>query len=219
MIVATYYDVRSEFPAEMEKRWWDSFGTRGFTPVILDENDARKNPRFNEISGVIDSLPTVNSKRFERACWLRWLAYETVAPAFFVDFDIINFGFSPNTVVCNRPMMSHDARQSGPCSVWATPLGIQYFIEHFRIATDFAHYDWEGTHTSDMLLFLRCFPAHVPMCWEVACPQAMTAPLVHFNNGSLKPEWRYHNRHLAIDDFTQRRKIHDEHAIRATVAG
>jgi hypothetical protein len=79
-IICTYFVTlgKSEYQdkenREMLALWEDSWGKQGWTTKILTEKDAKLHPNFKEIFEAVSSLPTVHSKDFSMACYLRWVA-------------------------------------------------------------------------------------------------------------------------------------------------
>lgn len=66
------------------RQWW----SKGWKPVILTLSHAKAHPSHWRLSRLIDGWPTVNPRRYERACFLRWLAYAKQKEGLFVDYDI-----------------------------------------------------------------------------------------------------------------------------------
>ena len=196
-------------PNSIFERWIDSFSKNGFEPVILNESDAREHPLFDKVNELISKLPTVNNPEYERACWLRWLAYRQLAPAFFTDIDVINYGFKPDDVQTQLPMYSHYTYAS-PAAVYATGDAIDSFIDNFSKARFWINPVNGVDHVSDMIAFHRCyggiFSGH---CCDSCYPDAMTFPLVHFGNSSVPREWAFNKRYLAIDDLSKRRRKYE----------
>lgn len=208
MKVICYWDDPSKptYPKELLDRWSSSFRDHGFDPVILTENDARKHPMYQKVCDVVAKTPTVNAPWYQRTTWLRWLAYRAASPAFFTDIDVINYAFTEKDVNTDSPMLSHFTSPS-PAVVYAKPVGIDYFLSHFETMGNCA-FNYQGKpHLCDMFMFQRCFPGmFTSHCWDSCFPYALEAPLVHFGNGCVKPEWRFEKRHLAVDAFTEERK-------------
>lgn len=75
--------------------WARSWIRAGYLPHVLTEQEASRHPRYEELKALIASLPTVNLPKYEEACFLRWLALEVVGHPLMVDFDVLNFGLTP----------------------------------------------------------------------------------------------------------------------------
>lgn len=80
----------------------NSFRRHGFSVVVLSEEDARTHPLF----GLLNTNPNLYRKDkgitpYQRACYNRWMAVALVSkndplPPVMVDFDLINYGFTPD---------------------------------------------------------------------------------------------------------------------------
>lgn len=69
---------------------WQEFG---FQVEVLSEIDAKKSPIYKTFKKIVSRYPTVNSREYEKACFLRWLALAQVGGSFQTDYDVLNFGF------------------------------------------------------------------------------------------------------------------------------
>ena len=202
-----------ECPHQLLARWARSFASHGFDPIVLDESCARKHPRFDEIDAMIATFPTVNGATYERSCWMRWLAYKVCAPAFFTDIDVINYGFTPKDVDTRFPMSSHYT-QASPAVVYATDVGLEYFIANFPNAPIWVMSHMGRPHVSDMILYQRCFAGQFTgHCVDCCYPNALKSPLVHFGNNCVPENWRFDKRYHAVDDFTAVRKRYELESI------
>lgn len=67
--------------------WCKVWSGQGWNPVVLGIEDAKRHPRFNDVTRKASELPTVNSKTFELACYHRWLAFAMVG-GIAADFDV-----------------------------------------------------------------------------------------------------------------------------------
>lgn len=170
-------------------RWRSSWSLRGFTPIMLTEVDARLHPRFSEIAEIVPSLPTTNYLSFERACWLRWLAYALKAPGLFSDYDCINFTLTPDMVPTGEGLLPLEYPVS-PAFFYSTVEGINHFIDAIgnahRLITDYNG----GRHVCDMLLMQNLWPK----TWQVIATsyldiiagRSKLAHCVDFNNGGVR---------------------------------
>lgn len=194
------------YPGKLLERWKDSWLSHGFNPIALNEDHARPHPKYAHVCDIIKDIPTVNDLQYERACWLRWLAYSMHAPAFYIDIDVINYDFSPADVETTEDLLSYQT-YSGPAAVWATEKGLGDFIAFFDRAHEFIETYKGKPHLSDMHLFRTFYKGKATaQMWDCCYPFAMESPLVHFGNACVKHAHQGRNRHLAIDEFTQKRK-------------
>jgi hypothetical protein len=59
---------------EMLDIWKESWEKQGWNTKILTEKDAEMHPHYNETTAALSNLPSVYSRGFARACYLRWVA-------------------------------------------------------------------------------------------------------------------------------------------------
>jgi hypothetical protein len=187
--------------------WRERWALAGFEPFILSEHDAQKHPRYEQAKEVVASMPTINPKEYEEACWLRWFALSAAAPspvsgAWLADFDAI-----PRLGV---PLIGQltDFIEAGGVHVFQTPCcpslawGFPEAIEEFCariLERKYGRRDHDGReHHSDQyalddLMASGFVKAHdVVKLWTDKDWEK--APVVHFANavtaGKLEPRWR-----------------------------
>lgn len=209
MKVYTYYHDISDlgYPTQIMERWKTSWRNRGFTPVILEEKDARAHQDYDEINALVSKFPTVNAPFFERACWLRWLAYQRQTQAgVFTDWDVINYDLWPSDIP-QGDLVVLDRNICG--TVYATQDGIQSFIQQFKTADRSIRYESGKPHLSDMNLFRDWFQGpRIPYGCLATDQEELTCKLVHFTNGLLPEYHRFNERWKAMDDLSERRDQH-----------
>lgn len=200
MKVACYFDdPRYDYPDRLVTEWRESWSDHGFETAILTEEDARRHPKFQEIDDLVATIPTVNQRRYERACWLRWLAFQLHAPAVCTDYDVINFGLRPEHVPVGD-LISLETSISGSCC-YATPKGIQGFLDYYpkwkelgAVVTLYGQ-----PHLSDMQVFAATYRGP-RLAYSVFTdhPGHFASCCVHFPNGLVCEEWRHANRWKAV---------------------
>ena len=90
--VYTYaMDVATE-RSKMMAVWRKSWALRGWVPTVLTERDAQKHPRYKEYRAHFRTLPTVNRRSYELACFLRWAAVAAAGGGYMSDYDVGNVG-------------------------------------------------------------------------------------------------------------------------------
>jgi hypothetical protein len=106
MEVYTYYvDIESNSPNfhsqnKLLSLWGESWAEKGFTPIVLNVNDAKRSLYYERFLHVVHSLfyDIIGSKMspYGEACWMRWLAFSALNrnSRFIVcDYDVINNRF------------------------------------------------------------------------------------------------------------------------------
>jgi len=200
MNVFCYFDnpKAPNYPDRLIECWRESWEANGFTPRVMTEADARANPRFTEIEATCKALPTVNDRRFEMSCWLRWLAFQQVAPGVFTDYDVINFSLRPEDVPTGNVVCLESP--ASPCCIYATREGLAGFLDAFKLGNQCATLIDGRQHTSDLMVF---------QAWHKGPPIALSklvthaghlhSQCVHFPNGLVKNKWLYEHRWKAVE--------------------
>ena len=93
MNIYTYYDEVLENQIEIIEIWKESWRKNGWNPIVLDQQSI--NCSDVEIE-YLENLPSVNPKKYEMACFLRWNAMSNIGGGWMCDYDVINLGFSPD---------------------------------------------------------------------------------------------------------------------------
>lgn len=97
--VYTYYEPLANTPelgdARLLELWAESWQRHGWAPQVLNRNLARQHPVYTKLLEVIKQYPHVNPDDYEAACFVRWLAFASVGTGLFVDYDILNLGYTP----------------------------------------------------------------------------------------------------------------------------
>jgi hypothetical protein len=201
MKVVTYWqDAGVPLPIKLVDLWLRSWVRHGFEPIMAKPEDAARHPRHAVVKAWAEAAPTVNDRRFEMACWLRWCAYARHAPAVFADCDVIDFGCVPEMIP------QGDFVNLGGATVYATKIGIEGFISFFPRVSRILVGSKE--HVSDVYAldqYALPEPLGKSICVLAGSSRELTAPLVHFGNASVKPEWRFNERWRAVEDLYARR--------------
>jgi len=101
MKIYTYYeDINFKKQNELLNLWKISWEKMGFTPIVLNLDDAKKDPRYQDfckkMKFIFAKITGKKLSSYGLSCFVRWLAYSTVEnkeERFFVsDYDVINSG-------------------------------------------------------------------------------------------------------------------------------
>jgi len=74
--------------------WKKSWSFYGWNPIIYGIDECKKHAQYDVIYKFCEKLPTVNPKKYEMFCYLRWLYMANVG-GWYSDVDMINYGFTP----------------------------------------------------------------------------------------------------------------------------
>lgn len=199
--VCYFHDVTSQlYPDLIIHRWRESFEANGFSCSIADESHARMHPRFEELDAIVSHLPTLNDRTWELHCWRRWMAFEFFAPAVFVDYDVLNFGYTPDMVPAGSDLVD-----LGEMTYYATVKGIQDVLNEFQTVEKSVHWINGKPHVSDQDALKSAWGKSRP-CGRYSYPEAMTKPMVHLANGWCPYGMTHNERWRLMDQFIEQRK-------------
>jgi len=185
MRVVSYYEWLDEATSAEDEPlsylWAASWEEYGWKTEIACPHEAESHPLFPALLQHVETLPTVNDKKYELACYKRWCAWAFYAPALFVDYDVINFGFTPDQ------LNHHD----GPCffsvqghlPMWADRPSVESMLAamlHWSGAS--CHYGGRP-HTSDMMILAALYRGvaeSMPVTVNYGNSGWDNAKLVHF---------------------------------------
>lgn len=98
MNVYAFYEPIKEFNQDDQNEliniWKKSWIYYGWNPIIYGLKDCQECEGYDEYYKMCESYPTVNPKKYEMFCFLRWL-YMSKVGGWYADLDMINYGFYP----------------------------------------------------------------------------------------------------------------------------
>lgn len=195
MNVFTYYDDSLQMPDQSELIciWKKSWSRNGVEPRVLTPAHAHSHPRYQEFLDHINTLPTVNSRSYENACYLRWLAFDIEFGGWMTDYDVINFEFVPADRINDVELFEYSCV---PCMVWATPNGAKQIVQRMfdYSPNDGVELSKDGPrHCSDMYAFIKYFSScriAKPECVQFDSPGWESAPAVHFSASGVHAHYK-----------------------------
>jgi hypothetical protein len=173
-----------EHEAALVDLWRDSWSANGWEAIVLDESSVQVDQEVAKMLLAYRALPSINRKKLDYYCYVRWLAVAQAGGGFMCDYDVINYGFRPRPVG-NLALYE----RSVPCLVSGTAA------EYERVARLFAAYEvmpddrLQGKpHVSDMMIVTKntWLFEQAEGCAEFGRPGWETAGAVHFSNLSMK---------------------------------
>lgn len=208
-VYSYYHDVNYvKYPKELISRWESSWKQFGFNPVLLQECDSRKHHLFGEYNELIKGLPTINDPGWERHCWIRWLAYELSAPGMFTDWDVINYGLTPDEIN-EKEWHLTSMDKTGTAILYGSKLGIRAFVGIIPLATQLSYkvLGANREHVEDMHLMkshlLNGLRFVHPVGFVYGESGYQSAKVVHFTNCKVPMEFRENNRYKLMDAHNQ----------------
>ena len=148
MNIYSYFDSSTGFrgQAELIATWQASWQRHGWTPSMLTPRHASRHPRYQEFLAKINTLPTVNVRAYENACYLRWLALDQVGGGFMCDYDVMNYGLKPYS---SKISLDFFHPQYIPAFVYANKAGCKQLIN------EIIGYQPAEPHVSDMIVIMK----------------------------------------------------------------
>jgi hypothetical protein len=195
--ICTYFepfssDRQDEFQA-IVKLWNHSWRTQGWNTRVFSEKDAAKYPGYEELKAQFLDLPTVNDRRFEMSCYLRWLAMVATGCRWMSDIDMINFGFPPQQP-WHGPVL-HSYGGVMPALVTGSTDAFQAVVDTLKKisqdplnSTSVINVN-HHPHVSDMLVFASNPHLYLPLSFPLyaSSPKALaSSPLIHFSFDDAK---------------------------------
>jgi hypothetical protein len=93
-----------QIPPSQEVRlmnlWRESWSNLGFEPIVLNEYYARQHSYYPEYDRLVSAFPSVNPAKYDRACFIRWLAaanapVKTGELFLISDYDVMGYEAEP----------------------------------------------------------------------------------------------------------------------------
>lgn len=192
LTVCTYFA-----PTELDRNeqlalvelWKQAWASRGWNPVVLGLREAMRWEGYERLNALASEFPTVNPKKYELACFHRWMALAQIGGGFMVDFDVVPGSFQPRDLQELRTSEDFNVLQ-GPKTnlVPSAVLAKRPALEKWLAAI--GKYDATGqTHVSDQSLLQAIASEHA---WIAARQMVLEygeagwagAQLVHFAHGA-----------------------------------
>lgn len=199
--VFTFFDAVPELDANEQKKqiglWKEAWSSRGWNPVVLGPLDVMKHPKYAEYRKAFEAFPTVNPKKYELLCFLRWLALDYVGGGLMVDYDVIPGRLVPSDITDIRSETSKitvlqgksDGSSAIPSALHAKGASMKQWIKTL-VGYKPDEKDVEGTrtHVSDQGVLNRTLQSGAewivvnPTVREVGEEGWKGSALVHFPN-------------------------------------
>lgn len=170
--------------------WKRNWQRKGYRPMIIGRDAAKRHPRFGEFVKKVRSFPTINDPRYEEACYIRWLGFSVMLDAvadgraLMSDYDVFNQHFD-DSHFGSEDVRCHELTRV-PCLVEATKKGARQIID-FIMSRDPDH---ATGHYSDMIAFKESDWPITGHCQELGEVRGYCkwedAPAVHVASGAVQ---------------------------------
>ncbi len=173
-----------EHEAALVDLWRESWNANGWEAIVLDESAVRVDEEVARMLLAYRDLPSINRRKLDYYCYVRWLAVAQAGGGFMCDYDVINYGFGPRPV---GKLALYE--RSVPCLVSGTAAEYDRVARFFAAYTVAADDRLQGKpHVSDMMIVTKntwLFEQETG-CAEFGRPDWEMAGAVHFSNLSMK---------------------------------
>lgn len=201
MNIYTYYEdiYDKQFKINDQSRlldlWMDSWSSKGWTPIVLNSDDAKKNPNYDKYLNRFIKYPSLNHKEYELACFLRWVAMEMIG-GYHCDYDVMNYGFIGE----GETSLTFYSKFMVPCMVFGTKE------DYTRILELFMSYNRRSKkHVSDQTILVENINT-IEYNKRYLCPEYKQEgnwfqyELVHYPNGVMS-KYGLQPRYMAVEEF------------------
>lgn len=183
-----YEELGFEAEAKLVKLWKEVWESHGWNAHILNRDNAKLHPRYEEVRAKARSLPTENYKDYEIACFVRWCAFAQIngVAADYDVFPIVPYlprPFPPGLVNGDEtlgPGFIHGAAQDHERFVSAI---IGYVPDNRDTFKGRPHVS--DLHVSHHVKGLYSQTIRITACYGV--PDWKSYPVIHYSNGYLPP--------------------------------
>lgn len=182
--IFTYHEfIPTWSHGQLVQHWKRNWQRHGFRSIVIGRDAAKRHPMFGAFMEKIRQLPTINDRRYEEACYIRWLAFDvmlavTDGRAIMADYDVMNLNFNARHFG-RDPVICHE-RTRVPCMVEANHEGARMIIDLImsRQTTE--------NHYSDMYAFKESDWPITGYCLELGEPRWQEALAVHAASGAIQ---------------------------------
>lgn len=112
MNVYTYYRETPDCPRyvpesqlALVKLWERSWKNRGWNPIVLGDEDAKKHLRYDYVSKKFSELPVIQWASWRACGLLQHVAMSAIGGGMVTDHDVINYGFTPKHLPVSDKML------------------------------------------------------------------------------------------------------------------
>lgn len=199
--VFTYFDAVPEIDANEQKAqielWKEAWKSRGWNPIVLTWIDARKHSLYEEFENAVKVFPTVNPKKYELSCFLRWLALEQAGGGLMSDYDCVPGRLMPRDLEDVRSesgvmhVLQSNETTAVPACVYADRTALRKWIKYVMTYKPSSEDKENGSaHISDQSIVTvasaekKTFVKKHKMVLEFGEPDYKTGYAIHFANSA-----------------------------------
>lgn len=162
--------------------WKTSWCRNGWNPIVLGRDTAMKHPRYAQYRQAVSRFPTVNSIRYEMACYVRHLCMYVVGGGLLTDYDVMNIRYRPEDLPADDSEIQVLEPAGVPCAMYGSKSAWEWVI---NVIEDYRPKDNEN-HVSDMMIMVGQKTSRHYVCLNLDYPDWESARLIHFHNEGVK---------------------------------
>lgn len=197
-IYAFYEKIDDKIDIEYKKiikLWKDSWSKNGWNPIVLNLNDSKKHPEYEDFYDIIQQHPSIHKRNYIDLCYLRWLAIANLG-GWYTDIDMININFKPINFT-NEFVTTSYPTVVCPATLYMPKEKYQKYIvdtlQNYRFPCNHVYDKNEKTNlgTSDMMIiYNHKIYKHLDKSLEIQCDYNKDInwkkfKIVHFHGGCL----------------------------------
>ena len=188
--VYTYYEPILPGQVEEIAIWRQSWERYGWQAVVLGPEALQGYAGLADLERRFSQFPTHNVKRYEMACFLRWLALALVGGGLLTDYDCVNIGFTPeqyDAAIADKRLFSFSG--GGPGVFYADADSAMELVEKlasYRPTPQTAETDMMlgSLHISDLTIMASLEFESVNLCRQPE-QHKPAAKIVHCSHDSV----------------------------------
>ena len=187
MKIFTYYhDMGVQCCTNMMELWLETWTAQGWEAIVLGPHHAKQHPKFEVLTAHASTLPTVNDKGYEMACFQRWCAF-ALEGGLVCDYDVLPRDKFPPREFSGFINAGVDC---GISLFHGKPSDYEIVIDTIICYSPSPDDLWQGKpHVSDATVLKRnmhIFPNELDLVRGYTDPGWETADLIHYANLRMK---------------------------------
>jgi hypothetical protein len=155
-VYAYYEDLNRPEENKIIDLWRKSWEANGWSVMLMGDADTQHYPGHTSFLRSVSTLPSVNPQGYDLACYKRWMAMVTFGGGLMVDYDVMNYGFTPEMtgkIKDENALIFLDGRV--PCAVLGEKRLFKFACEYIKNYMVLPNDTEAGKpHVSDMMMFM-----------------------------------------------------------------
>lgn len=192
MTITTFYEPiwgTNAREVNLLQLWIQVWQANGWEPVVVGLDLAITHPKYQQMEEKIKALPTVNDRKYERVCFLRWLAFAQVG-GLIADYDVFPRVPYPPEAFEDKDVFVNGTQTCACGFISGTKEDLEKIVDTIiEYKPDQLDVCGGRPHVSDMTIIIRkreeLFKKLTTISSIFGLPGWETYPLVHFANQGM----------------------------------